>query len=247
MPALGLRQISAWPNCAKLVPAARIHAIGTLDKKREEPGRVIRLDMRNCFSEMVLEETDNQLIDACRRGESLAFRELFERYKDKVYSIALRYSGNAETAQDIAQDTFVKLFAAIGGFRGDSSFDSWLYRLVVNSCFDHKRRTRRFLPLIAGVFDLLRAPGATALEEVMREEVSGRVRSAVDGLPSEQRMVIVLRYTQGLSYEEIGEAMGCSAGTVASRLNRVHKVLGRRLTQLAGPNGAGPKGRNNLV
>lgn len=211
---------------------------------RTHPSRKIRgripprdtSDMRKRDPEMVLEETDNQLIEACRRGESVAFRELFERYKDKVYSIALRYSGDAQTAEDIAQDTFVKLFAAIGGFRGDSSFDSWLYRMVVNSCFDHKRRTRRFLPLIAGVFDLLRAPGATALEDVMREEMSGCVRTVVDGLPPEQRMVIVLRYTQGLSYEEIGEAMGCSPGTVASRLNRVHKVLGRRLTHLAGPN-----------
>jgi RNA polymerase sigma-70 factor (ECF subfamily) len=183
---------------------------------------------------MVLEETDNQLIEGCRRGEPSSFRELFERYKDRVYSIALRYSGDPETAQDISQDTFVKLFAAIGGFRGDSSFESWLYRLVVNSCFDHKRKTRRFLPLLAGVFDLLRAPGASALDQVMRAEMSGRVRTAVDGLPPEQRMVIVLRYTQGLSYEEIGAAMGCSAGTVASRLNRVHKLLGRRLTHLAG-------------
>jgi RNA polymerase sigma-70 factor (ECF subfamily) len=191
-------------------------------------------DITKRDSPMVLEETDSQLIDACRRGESVAFRELFERYKDKVYSVALRYSGDAETAQDIAQDTFVKLFAAIGGFRGDSSFDSWLYRMVVNSCFDHKRRTRRFLPMIAGVFDLLRAPGATALDDVLREEMSDRVRAVVDGLPPEQRMVIVLRYTQGLSYEEIGEAMGCSAGTVASRLNRVHKVLSRRLTHLDG-------------
>ncbi|HZL56171.1 MAG TPA: sigma-70 family RNA polymerase sigma factor [Bryobacteraceae bacterium] len=183
---------------------------------------------------MVLEEIEKQLLEGCRRGESGAFRELFERYKDKVYSIALRYSGDAGAAEDIAQDTFVKLFAAIGGFRGDSSFDSWLYRLVVNSCFDHKRRTRRFLPLLAGVFDLLRAPGASALDEALREEMSGQIRTVVDALPPEQRMVVVLRYTQSLSYEEIGEAMGCSAGTVASRLNRVHKTLGRRLTHLAG-------------
>jgi RNA polymerase sigma-70 factor (ECF subfamily) len=186
---------------------------------------------------MVLEETDSQLLAGCRRGESGAFRELFERYKDKVYSVALRYSGDSETAQDIAQDTFVKLFAAIGSFRGESSFDSWLYRLVVNSCFDHKRRSRRFLPMIAGVLELLRSPGASALDEMMRSEMSGRIQSVVDALPAEQRMVVVLRYTQGLSYEEIGEAMGCSAGTVASRLNRVHKVLGRRLNHLALPSG----------
>ncbi|HKD07940.1 MAG TPA: sigma-70 family RNA polymerase sigma factor [Bryobacteraceae bacterium] len=185
-------------------------------------------------SGMVLEETDKQLVESCKCGEQAAFRELFERYKDKVYSIALRYSGDAGTAEDIAQDTFLKLFSAIEGFRGESSFESWLYRLVVNSCFDHKRRTRRFLPAVAAAFDLIRAPGASALDEAMRLEASERVRKVVDALPPEQRMVVVLRYTQGLSYEEIGEAMGCSPGTVASRLNRVHKLLGRRLARHRG-------------
>jgi RNA polymerase sigma-70 factor, ECF subfamily len=178
---------------------------------------------------MVREESEIEVIESCRRGDSAAFRELFELYKDRVYSIALRYSGDAAIAEDIAQDTFVKLFAAIGGFRGDANFESWLYRMVVNCCFDHRRRARRFLPLVAGVFDFLRAPGASALDNAMRDQMSGRVRDAVDTLPSAQRMVVVLRYTQGLSYDEIGEAMGCSAGTVASRLNRVHKLLARKL------------------
>src|SRR5438105_13824068 len=97
---------------------------------------------------MVLEETGNELIEACQRGESDAFRALFERYKDTVYSIALRFSGDPAVAQDIAQDTFLKLFSAIGSFRGDANFDSWLYRLVANSCFDHKRKTRRLMPMV---------------------------------------------------------------------------------------------------
>jgi RNA polymerase sigma-70 factor (ECF subfamily) len=79
----------------------------------------------------------------------------------------------------------------------------------------------------------MRAPGANALEEVMRAEMSGQVKTAVETLPPEQRMVVVLRYTEGLSYDQIAEVMGCSAGTIASRLNRVHKVLQRRLFRLA--------------
>jgi RNA polymerase sigma-70 factor (ECF subfamily) len=178
---------------------------------------------------MVLEATDKELVEGCQRGEPDALRALFERHKDKVYSIALRYSGDRTVAMDIAQDAFLKLFSGIHSFRGDSSFDAWLYRIVVNSCFDQKRRARRLIPLVDGLRDALRAPGASALEEVLRSELSGRVRSAVEGLPPEQRIVIVLRYTQGLSYDEIAEILGCSAGTVASRLNRAHKILGRRL------------------
>ena len=158
---------------------------------------------------MVLEEIDKEVIEGCRRGESDAFRALFERYKDKVYSIALRYSGDAGIAQDIAQDTFLKLFAGIASFRGDCSFDSWLYRLIVNSCFDQKRKTRRLTPLIDAFLDLVQAPGASVLDEVMRSEMSGHLRTVIADLTPENRILIVLRYTQGLSYDELGEVMGC--------------------------------------
>ena len=178
---------------------------------------------------MVIEETERELIESCRRGETNAFRALFERYKDKVYTIALRYSGDPATAQDIAQDTFLKLFDRIGTFRGEAGFESWLYRLVVNSCFDQKRRTRRLTPLLDGILHLLRAPGDNALDKIMRAEMAGQVKSAVQSLPATQRMVVVLRYTEGLSYERIAEIMDCSTGTIASRINRIHKVLERRL------------------
>ena len=97
---------------------------------------------------MVLEQTDKELIEDCRRGQQDAYRALFEKYKDTVYSVALRFSGDAAIAQDIAQETFLKLFSALDSFRGDSNFESWLYRLVVNCCFDHKRRARRWTPLL---------------------------------------------------------------------------------------------------
>ena len=182
---------------------------------------------------MVLEETEKELVGRCQhveggRADSDAFRALFERYKDRVYSIALRYSGDPAVAQDITQDTFLKLFAGIGTFRGDANFDSWLYRLVVNACFDQKRKTRRLLPLVEGLLDWLPAPGGSALDDVVRAEMSAGIRDVVETLPPEQRMVIVLRYTQGLSYEEIAGILGCPAGTIASRLNRVHRILERR-------------------
>src|SRR5437667_9449501 len=146
---------------------------------------------------MVLEETEKELIEGCQRGEREAFRALFERHKDKVYSIALRYAGDETMAMDIAQETFLKLFSGIRSFRGDSSFESWLYRLVVNSCFDQKRRTRRLLPLIDEFLEALRAPGESILDEVVRAERGSRVRSGGASLPPEERMGIVLRYTPG--------------------------------------------------
>ena len=190
---------------------------------------------------MVLEETEKELVGRCQhveggRADSDAFRALFERYKDRVYSIALRYSGDPAVAQDITQDTFLKLFAGIGTFRGDANFDSWLYRLVVNACFDQKRKTRRLLPLVEGLLDWLPAPGGSALDDVVRAEMSAGIRDVVETLPPEQRMVIVLRYTQGLSYEEIAGILGCPAGTIASRLNRVHRILERRLSRWGGKN-----------
>jgi RNA polymerase sigma-70 factor, ECF subfamily len=179
------------------------------------------------------QETGKELIEACQRGDPEAFRALFEKHKDMVYSVALRYCGDAAIAQDIAQDTFLKLFSTIAGFRGQSTFDAWLYRMVVNSCFDQKRKARRLTPLLDEVLAALQTPDVSVLDEVLRAEISTRVKDVVESLAPDQRMVIVLRYTQGLSYDEIAEVLGCASGTVASRLNRAHKVLQRRLSRLA--------------
>jgi RNA polymerase sigma-70 factor (ECF subfamily) len=180
---------------------------------------------------MVLEGSQRELVAACRRGEREAFRALFECYKDKVFSIALRFSGDPATAMDIAQDTFVKLFSRIGDFRGDSTFETWMYRMVVNSCLDHRRRSLRLLPLIDEVAGRLRE-SRDCLTDLLRSEMGERVHAAVERLSPDLRMVVVLRYTEGLSYEQMAEVLGCSAGTVASRLNRAHKALERRLAYL---------------
>jgi RNA polymerase sigma-70 factor (ECF subfamily) len=185
---------------------------------------------------MVAEGTEREIVQACQRGERDAFRVLFEQYKNKVYSIALRFSGDDATAMDIAQDTFLKLFSCIRDFRGDSSFDTWIYRLVVNSCMDHRRRAWRVLPLADRFQQTLRIPG-DSLTELLRSERGGRVRAEVERLTPDLRMVIVLRYTEGLSYEQIAEVLGCSLGTVASRLNRAHKRLEQRLSRVAQENG----------
>jgi RNA polymerase sigma-70 factor (ECF subfamily) len=179
---------------------------------------------------MVLDANDREVIEACQRGDYDAFRLLFETHRDRVYSIALRYSGDAAEAMDIAQETFLKLLSSIQEFRGDASFESWLYRIVVNRCLDHQRRGRKLMPFIGDLLDA----AESALSKLLRAEVENDVQSIVGKLPPEQRIVVVLRYTEGLSYEEIAEILNCSKGTVASRLNRAHSVLERRLSHLRG-------------
>jgi RNA polymerase sigma-70 factor (ECF subfamily) len=174
------------------------------------------------------------VIEACRRGEPDAFAALFEANKDRVYSIALRYSGDESEAMDIAQETFLKLLSQIQTFRGEARFESWLYRLVVNACLDRQRGRRRLVPVMEGLFDFFRDARESALQDLMRAETREHVQRAVGRLAPEQRIVVVLRYTEGLSYDRIAEILGCSAGTVASRLNRAHKLLERRLCRLKG-------------
>jgi len=131
---------------------------------------------------------------------------------------------------DIAQETFLKLLSSIQDFRGDSSFESWLYRIVVNRCLDHQRRGRKLMPFLDDLLDA----AESALSKLLRAEVENDVQAIVGKLPPEQRIVVVLRYTEGLSYEEIAAILNCSKGTVASRLNRAHSVLERRLSHLRG-------------
>jgi RNA polymerase sigma-70 factor (ECF subfamily) len=187
---------------------------------------------------MVLDANDREVIEACQRGDCDAFRLLFEAHQDRVYSIALRYSGDRAEAMDIAQDTFLKLLDSIRDFRAEASFESWLYRIVVNRCLDHKRRGRRWAPFFDGLMDVLPAPAESALSRLIRDEKEQSVQEIVARLRPEQRIVVVLRYTEGLSYEQIAEIVGISAGTVASRLNRAHKILERRLSHLRVRGGA---------
>ncbi len=132
---------------------------------------------------------------------------------------------------DIAQDTSLKFLSRIQQFRSDANFDTWLYRLVVNSCLDYQRRRRKVAPIIEGLLDAMCAARDTVLQRLVREEREVAVQQVIGNLPPEQRIVILLRYTEELPYENIAEILGCSMGTVASRLNRAHKVLEKRLSR----------------
>ena len=186
---------------------------------------------------MVAEQLiDGRVIEACQQGDRAAFQLLFETYKDKVFSIAVYSSGgDRAVADDVTQQIFLKLFTAIRQFRGESEFTTWLYRLVVNACLDERRRRRRLMPwgdTVAMTNPSVKKPQE---KQYARLEVAEAVRAAIGELKPKFRLPILLKYIEGLSYEEIASVMGCSKGTVASRLNRGHSQLAKRLSHLNNP------------
>ncbi|HUE82804.1 MAG TPA: sigma-70 family RNA polymerase sigma factor [Pyrinomonadaceae bacterium] len=176
---------------------------------------------------------DDRLIEACKDGDRESFRLLFEAYQHRVYSIAIySFGGDRTAASDVTQQIFLKLLTSIGQFRGQSEFTTWLYRLVVNACIDEQRRRRRFLPLGESVAMDRLADKRPQERRYARVEIADSVQAAIGDLKPKLRMPILLRYIEGLPYEEIAQVLGCSKGTVASRLNRGHKALARRLAHL---------------
>jgi RNA polymerase sigma-70 factor (ECF subfamily) len=187
--------------------------------------------------------SERRLIEACQRGDREAFRDLFDAHKDRVWTVALRFTGDESAARDVTQQVFLKLFTNIAGFRHESNFKTWLYRLVANECMDEFRKRRRLVPLDFFHSDERDEDGGEVEmkdwrqeplqeERLARLEVSEAVLAALTQLKPKLRMAIVLKYFEDLSYEQMAETLGCSMGTVASRLNRGHKALARRLAHL---------------
>jgi RNA polymerase sigma-70 factor (ECF subfamily) len=178
-------------------------------------------------------EISADIIESCRQGDRDAFRALYEAYKDKVYSIALYFfHGDESAASDMTQQVFLKLIHGIALYRGEAGFATWLYRLVVNACMDGARRAKpRALTAGAAAVDTLAEPGSQELD-FAREQTARSVRAALSALPVKFRLPILLRYFEELSYGEMAAAMNCSMGTVASRLNRGHKMLAQKLESL---------------
>ena len=178
--------------------------------------------------------SNRDLLAACKAGDREAMRELYEENQRRVFSVAMNYfGGNRELAEDVTQKVFVKLLTRID-FRGESEFTTWLYRLTVNACTDEARKMKRFVDL-SGLFGLA-GPLAAEVQQLMaeRDEISNLVTREVGCLRPKYRVPVVLKYVEGLSYQEIAEVMGCSPGTVASRLNRGLKKLESKLGHLRG-------------
>jgi len=185
-----------------------------------------------------LRYTDEDLVQKIKDGDQDAFDQLIHRYEGKIYSVAYRFMGNHADAGDLAQDTFIRMYQALPGFRGDSSFATWLYRIAANACRDElrKRQRRRSVSMDemieASPANIPAAAGEYSPEEtVQRHETQRQVQECLNRLSDDHRLILVMREIQGLSYEEISGMLDCSLGTVKSRISRARNALKERIKE----------------
>jgi RNA polymerase sigma-70 factor, ECF subfamily len=184
----------------------------------------------------VSKSLDELLVERAKRGDVAAFEQLISQYERKVYTIAYRLTGNYEDASDVAQEAFIRAYSSIPEFRGDSSFATWLFRIVNNACLDELRKRKRQwvtslderLELGDGEVDrqVAVANAEEGPEQVLeRIELQRTVQESIKSLDEEYRVVILMRDIQGYSYNEIAASLGINLGTVKSRLNRARQAL----------------------
>jgi len=185
----------------------------------------------------VAEIPDADCVRRALAGEERAFAQLLERYRSRVYGLALRMVQRPEDAADIAQEAFVRAFQALDSFDPSKSFGAWIARIAANLCIDHYRRRRLRLVSLDAPIDAessersreLPDPAMLPDEVVSRAESASRMDGLIQGLPPRYRVVILLRYKEDLAYEEIAEILRLPLGTVKARLHRAHHILKRRL------------------
>lgn len=183
-----------------------------------------------------MEATDEELVSSCQSGSLAAFNALYERYHDAIFRFCYRMVGNADDADDIAQDVFVRAHRGLPRFRGDCRFTTWLYRIATNLCIERRRSARPApLPLDApGVQEMLCVPmpGSDPVAVAERRFTEEAIAATIRELPAHHRAVVVLRDVEGLSYDEMAHALGCSVAAVKVRLHRARELLRKRLRSL---------------
>jgi RNA polymerase sigma-70 factor (ECF subfamily) len=177
---------------------------------------------------------ERRLVLAAQRGEPAAVRDLYEAYRQRIWSLILFSVGDAQQAQDVLQTVFFKVFRGLGSFRFESSLFTWVYRIARNECWNHRRRRQEpLVPLdaILGSRDEM-DPNSRGGGPDTAADRDRLLEQALMALPFPMREVVVLKYREGLSYDEISRALGCAPGTVASRLNRALAALEEKLRPL---------------
>ncbi|HKS58536.1 MAG TPA: RNA polymerase sigma factor RpoE [Steroidobacteraceae bacterium] len=189
---------------------------------------------------MTPDDSDQQLVERVQAGDKAAFDLLVRKYQHRVLKLVGRFVSDAAEAEDVAQEAFLKAYRALASFRGDSAFYTWLYRIAINTAKNALVSNRR-RPVD---FDLdLQDPeqydrharlkeGDTPEGVLLTEEIRNVVERAMEQLPEDLRTAIVLRELEGMSYEEIAEAMDCPVGTVRSRIFRAREAIDRKLKPL---------------
>lgn len=186
-------------------------------------------------------EADLALVERVKRGDKAAFDLLVIKYQSRIISLVSRFVRNHSDAQDVTQDAFIKAYRALPNFRGESAFYTWLYRIAVNTAKNYLalQASRRTTDMDADISELEQIDGSDTLKDVatpehllLTGEIQETVIKAIEGLPEDLRTAITLRELDGLSYEEIAEAMDCPIGTVRSRIFRAREAIDKLLEPL---------------
>ncbi|MEH6455748.1 MAG: RNA polymerase sigma factor RpoE [Cocleimonas sp.] len=189
---------------------------------------------------MSASQTDLELVRRVQAGDKSAFDVLVLKYQQKVINLVTRYVHDPHIAMDVAQESFIKAYRGLKNFRGDSAFYTWLYRISINTAKNHLVSKSRRMPdddidaQEAEQYDgggMLRDLG-TPEHEMLTEEIRNTLTAAIEALPDDLRIAITLRELEGLSYEEISDAMDCPIGTVRSRIFRARESIEEELAPL---------------
>ena len=178
----------------------------------------------------MMSDTERALIEACRRQDRSAQKQLYDLTSEKIYRLMLRMTRNADDAFDLTQDAYVRVFTQIEQFDGRSSLATWVYRIAVNQALQFLRRARTGREKL----EVVRQTASASIDD-QRHITRIDVRGALATLEADEQAILLLRYHEGHSYQEIAEVLGCAEGTVASRLNRARQKLKDRLSASYGP------------
>ena len=175
-----------------------------------------------------MENDEAELISRCQQGNQEALRQIFDLYNKKVYRVAYGVLRQREEALDIVQEVFIKLFRSIKNFKRESRLSTYLYRMAINAAIDRVRKVRK--PVLSSLEAEERIQPAEEPEKrpdrlLLYKELEEKVNEALGKVPADQRMALILREVEGLSYQEIADSMGCSIGTVMSRLHYGRKKM----------------------
>jgi len=187
-----------------------------------------------------VQSTDQQLVERVQRGDRRAFDLLVVKYQAKVMAIIGRYIRDSHEVMDVAQESFIKAYRALPGFRGESAFYTWLYRIAINTAKNHLVALGRRPPgSDVGVDDAVFCEGSDGLKNVdspesqlHREQLKELIYKTINSLPEDLRAAFSLREFDGMSYEEIAEVMECPVGTVRSRIFRAREAVDERIAPM---------------
>ena len=177
---------------------------------------------------------ESRLIHRAVKGDASAFNELMGLHEKRMYAVALRMCGNVEDAQDCLQEAMLRVYRSISGFKEESSFATWVYRITMNACLDElRRRKKRPSTSLDTMLEAGWSPvdtGDTPERYALRKEVRGTIQRFIGELPEEMRAAVVLRDIQGYAYDEIASILGTNVGTVKSRISRAREKLREKIS-----------------